>query len=226
MKNTTLMFVLGIAILLFNAACTKEDPITPKSDHLVLDSNEIQQFEGAAGLAFSLPLGKKITRISDDRDGQIYQAVSIDGKLWMTRNLNYEMSGSWIYNNIPTNAKTFGRLYTWEAAQQACPDGWRMPTMEDWEELIAYLGGYGYAYSKLIDGGSTGFEAQLGGWYNQEQYKFNRQGLVGLYWTGSEGANDSAWRYKFYPDIHLVYRHEMPREMAYSCRCMTDDPDL
>ena len=35
-------------------------------------------------------------------------------------NLNYEVEGSSCYNNDSTNCIKHGRLYTWEAAQQAC----------------------------------------------------------------------------------------------------------
>lgn len=36
-------------------------------------------------------------------------------------------------------AAQFGLLYTWEQAQKACPTGWRIPTPDDWTELIYYL---------------------------------------------------------------------------------------
>ena len=33
-----------------------------------------------------------------------------------------------------------GNLYTWEEANTLCPDGWRLPTDEDWKNLERALG--------------------------------------------------------------------------------------
>ena len=37
-------------------------------------------------------------------------------------------------------SETYGLLYTYEAALQAVPEGWRLPTDEDWEKLERALG--------------------------------------------------------------------------------------
>ncbi len=33
----------------------------------------------------------------------------------------------------------FGVLYNWEAAMQACPEGWHLPTESEWQELYDYM---------------------------------------------------------------------------------------
>lgn len=38
-------------------------------------------------------------------------------------------------------AGVFGNYYTWEEAKTACPEGWRLPTEEDWLGLGQYLTG-------------------------------------------------------------------------------------
>jgi len=33
-------------------------------------------------------------------------------------------------------------LYTWHAAQEACPKGWRLPNNQEWKSLLVHFGGY------------------------------------------------------------------------------------
>lgn len=61
-----------------------------------------------------------------------YPVAKIGSQLWMARNLETNVDGSFLVNeNIPG----VGRLYTWKAALRACPAGWRLPTVKDWEKL-------------------------------------------------------------------------------------------
>ncbi|WP_173475587.1 FISUMP domain-containing protein [Fibrobacter succinogenes] len=53
-----------------------------------------------------------------------YESVSIGNQVWMARNLNRDIGGSFCYDNDSLNCEKYGRLYTWKAAQNACPEGW------------------------------------------------------------------------------------------------------
>jgi len=92
--------------------------------------------------------------------GKIYNTVVIKGVEWMAENLAYLPSV-----NHPTdtssfgpkyyvldydgtdrkeamsseNYKTFGAIYNWTGALEACPQGWRVPSNEDWDSLINYI---------------------------------------------------------------------------------------
>ena len=67
--------------------------------------------------------------------------VEIGGLRWMKRNLNSVMPNSWCYDDDDFNCRGgYGRLYVWESALQACPEGWRLPSRSEAEYLISSLG--------------------------------------------------------------------------------------
>jgi len=74
----------------------------------------------------------------DKRDEQQYELTSLNGKTWMAQSINYETAaGSFCYQDNETNCDVYGRLYTYEAAQSACPGGWHIATRAEFEEAKA-----------------------------------------------------------------------------------------
>jgi len=78
----------------------------------------------------------------DKRDNQVYRTVVISNNVWMAQNMNYKIEpeeesteASWCYNTLE-NCQKFGRLYNWDAALKACPEGWHLPTADEWKELL------------------------------------------------------------------------------------------
>ncbi|MCB0596621.1 MAG: TIR domain-containing protein [Lewinellaceae bacterium] len=165
---------------------------------------------------------------TDLRDDQVYKTVELVGKTWMAENLNYDIGeGCWFYDDNPGNEKKYGRLYTWNAAKRACPPGWRLPTVEEIDELIDHFGGEEKsfftegAYSPLMEGGTSGFNALLGG----ERYSYMNagagfffQGRSGYYWTGTQFNDTNANAYSFDSDDQEVGSFPMLKTFALSCR--------
>lgn len=77
----------------------------------------------------------------DERDGRKYKTVKIGQQIWMAENLNHPVSGSHCYKNNAANCKKYGRLYSWSYAIEACPDGWHLPSVDEFKELIKNVGG-------------------------------------------------------------------------------------
>lgn len=106
--------------------------------------------------------------LTDDRDGQTYKTVNINGKVWMAQNLNFSQGLSEGVITPTYDGKAldgaFGKLYTWsvamdgagtfsddakgctneadctiaEKARGICPQGWHIPDSTEWGDLLEY----------------------------------------------------------------------------------------
>lgn len=97
----------------------------------------------------------------DNRDHQTYQLKSVGGKLWMAQDLNYEKSGSMCFNNENSNCNKYGRLYTFNAAQTACPAGWRLPNRNEAQAVINNES-FPWSYSGRCKTGECDFTEKMG----------------------------------------------------------------
>jgi uncharacterized protein (TIGR02145 family) len=143
-----------------------------------------------------------ISTFIDTRDNTTYKKVSINGKMWMAENLNYQTaSGSLCYNNDNSNCNKYGRLYDWNTAKTVCPSGWHLPSREEWNVLINEVGGDMYG-SRLkatngwnSNGNGTddyGFSALPGGRRGTDG-SFDGAGNDGSWWTATEYGSFKAY---------------------------------
>ena len=59
---------------------------------------------------------------------------------WLRQNMAFTEGGVSFRNGEPIN-EVFGLYYSYEDALNACPEGWRLPTCKDWEDLGRALTG-------------------------------------------------------------------------------------
>ena len=74
-------------------------------------------------------------------DGDI-KTVQIDKQVWMAENMAVITNANGDTLALDTNYTVAdgAYLYNWEAAQQLCPEGWRLPTKDELNELITAAG--------------------------------------------------------------------------------------
>jgi|GEM_PF-1293140 len=169
--------------------------------------------------------------------GQNYSTIqyAAGGLTWMTENLNYRVADSWCYDDKTSNCSKYGRLYTWEAAKRACASlgpGWRLPTDQEWRDLVKRFGGADgdasdggkAAYQVMIEGGDSGFSARLGG-YHYSRGDIDDLGDAGFYWSATELGSDRAWFYIFDRGSGELYRDDWyDKSTGLSCRCVQGAP--
>jgi uncharacterized protein (TIGR02145 family) len=196
----------------------------------------------------------------EDIDGNQYVTTTIGTQTWMAQNLrvtkynngdpipNVQDAASWSaqnigawshYNNDSVYDYDLGKLYkfyTTEDARGLCPDGWRMPTREDWEELRDYLGGEEIAASGLkatggayywtepmVGDNTYGFNG-AGGGVRTESGSYNSLGTRGIWWTSTKG-NTGSIAVAMYNDSNELKIIGILRGDGASVRCIQSNQD-
>lgn len=144
--------------------------------------------------------------LKDDRDGQTYKTVKIGNQEWMAENLEYKTDSSFYSHKGLTK---YGRYYTWEAALEACPEGWHLPDSTEWATLRESVGedaakalssttdwkstaltapSYycGTAYIDLVGTDSYGFAVLPAGTYIDDEFDVVRSKTEAWFWTKTE----------------------------------------
>jgi len=177
-----------------------------------------------------------------------YKTVKIGEQVWMAENLNYAVTGSKCYGDDETNCATYGRLYDWSTAmgidrkyngnwyiyesdtkyQGICPNGWHIPSNEDWRALLVETGWNGASTAlKATNGWSNGgngqdtygFSALPGG--GSSNGRFSNVGTRSNWWAAAEPAFDNAyiWFFNSTSDSFSSYANKSD---LYSIRCLKD----
>jgi uncharacterized protein (TIGR02145 family) len=134
----------------------------------------------------------------------------------MAENLNFEIADSYCYNNDPKNAEIYGRLYTWEAAKKAVPNGWHLPSKAEYNALIKYYGGENETAAKRLI--NQHFGALFGGWRYPDGSEYNSMSSLGDFWSSSEYSTSYAWYMYIYNGS--VYTNCTDKLGGASVRCV------
>ena len=182
----------------------------------------------------SAPLKGTEGEFTDIRNDSIYKTIEIGNQIWMAENLAFSIDsgiGSW---NRDT---TYGFLYTWETAMKAAPDGWHLPTKDEWEILIDYLGGREVAGGRMKDSefwehpntdgiNSSGFTARPAGYRNIANYAgekfFLGEGRWGYWWSSTLDSSSFAWSVRLHNSEASAITNDYNPNMGFSIRCVKD----
>jgi uncharacterized protein (TIGR02145 family) len=196
----------------------------------------------------------------DAKTEQLYKMETIapEGKdyseTWMAENLNYKTENSWCYDDKDENCAKYGRLYTWASAvgktetecgygqkcnlgtgdiRGVCPEGWHLPSQEEWEDLFKAVGGRSTAGAKLKsktgwkkksginNEDAFGFSALPAGFRDYDGYCYD-VGYYAHFWSSTEYSGNNAYFMYLsyiYEDAPLNYNNKI---YGFSVRCLKD----
>lgn len=175
---------------------------------------------------------KEYGEFLDARDNQKYRTIKIGSQIWMAENLNFIIEGSWWYENKEENGDKYGRLYTWKAAMEACPEGWHLPTDEEWKQLEKHLG-MSKAELDLIDYRDSekqlktklqkiGFSLPMAGCRTFKNGDFLGKDEFTFFWSATPYKEIYAWKRAFDIKTEGIGRHSHNKKHANSVRYIKD----
>ncbi|MDR2584599.1 MAG: hypothetical protein LBC75_14070 [Fibromonadaceae bacterium] len=163
-----------------------------------------------------------------------YKTQKIATETWMWENLDCDVEGGKCYDDNLANCERYGRLYDWCTAMALCSNGWHLPSNDEWQRLVDFVGGDKLAglHLKSDEGwnGSGngdniyGFAALPSG-VGYSDGGFANIGNNGYWWSSSEpDASNAYYRYMDYiyepKSVHYSYG---TKDRLYSVRCIKDD---
>ena len=160
-------------------------PAPPRSEALF---TTLQAFDGNGSFLnqVQFTIDVQVAYVTD-RNSHVYQVQRYGGTLWMTEDYRYDTgTGNSVYGGQAAPQAPAGRLYEWAAANGNAPDGWQLPSQDDWNALISDPAWAAQPFQALTGNGEAKFDAALGGAWLASQYL--GWGAAGYYWTASAGS--------------------------------------
>ncbi len=188
-----------------------------------------------------------------DYDGNVYNTVVIGNQTWLKENLRSlhyadgtPIDSVWVYDDNESNAETWGRLYSWDAAmngagssngnpsgvQGVCPDGWHLPSKAEFVELTDFIGsGNGWkmketsaAYWNTPDQNTneTGFSARGAGLRESISHTYQNLKETTNFWTATEESDNRSYDVIIYDQQGNAVVHNDPKLHGFSVRCVKD----
>lgn len=181
--------------------------------------------------------------VSFGQDNYFYTTVG--GVSWLCENLWTSDNGV-SYNDYSILDSIYGRYYSWEDAQSACPNGWRLPSETDWEHLATSLNAeksgdkYLKINGKLLaadaecngvamwewwprgDETPSGFDALPTGYVNLVNKSWNGLNVYAAFWTSNEENGLGVYRYMTVDGADLMKGTQSKTDFGASVRCIKE----
>jgi uncharacterized protein (TIGR02145 family) len=190
-----------------------------------------------------------------DIDGNTYKTIQIGTRTWMAENLKvtryndgtvipFVLSASvWASLSAPgycwynNDSVAYGAMYNWYAvtSNELCPDGWHVPSDEEWAVMISYLGGEDISGGKLKESGTShwnvpnfeatngsGFTALPGG-YRSTYGIYNSLRQKGYWWSSTEFSSGQAFYRIIGYNFSNISRSNTSKVTGLSIRCIRNN---
>jgi len=210
---------------------------TKSSSSEEVKSSSSEEPESSSSSEDAYPCGEPFADTRSKAKIAEYKTVKIGKQCWFAQNLNYDMGEeSLCAEGNDENCETYGRLYTWSDANEACPEGSHLPSTEEWAALKKYVSsGFADVAGEVLkndsgwgeDGNGTndyGFSALPGGYYNSSKEETLSLHSQGYWWTSSEGTNGNLfgvlWQMK--SSSKELSEMEHRKDFAMSARCIVN----
>ena len=169
-------------------------------------------------------------KFTDQRDGNSYRTLAVDGSIWMAENLKYIVPGNdaYYFDNDLDNVPSYGVLYDWKTAVRACPDGWHLPSGAEFQALVNHFD-VDETWEKT-GSGPVSFDIKLGGMQDYEG-TFTEMDESAYFWTSTEYSENEAEYFSYlvlnnHPVVDISRKSDMPdihgseKINKYSVRCV------
>ena len=187
--------------------------------------------------------------------------IHVGDQVWMAKNLDVDVPGSFCYAAKPENCQKYGRLYTWSAAMQlpkefseksardsvrrvhrgACPVGWHIPSIYDFERLNSYIKDIDESVpvgtnlkardvwpeteNSMPGENGFGFNALPSGILPTYSSFTGKDSVTG-FWSTAEKDSVSAFYWSLRYDNDDIVRDSSGKEAAFPVRCVMDPPGV
>lgn len=180
-----------------------------------------------------------ITGLPEGQPEEIIGNVScpvtkVEGLTWMATNL-FQTSSGRDYRDCEVVSEIFGRYYTWEEAQTACPDGWRLPTASEFDEKLGESAGEWMADVKFMNAEMWAYWPQVS---ISNVFLFNAlpTGYIDLttakevfgyqeyacWWTSDDDGDLGVYRYIFVEEPVVKKGKGSKTSLALNVRCVKE----
>jgi len=181
---------------------------------------------------------------SDERDGKTYKTIEIGKQIWMAENLAYKAEkGCWAYENDESNVNTYGYLYNWKTANNVCPNGYHLPSFDDWVQLELHICVQESTFAEDSYGNWNNIKRHLkarSGWAKNgngtDKYgfsglpggirfkdgKFFNMGNLGFWWSSTSNTKSEA-RSRYLSSDNGNFNLFGDKRSAFSVRCVRDN---
>lgn len=193
-----------------------------------------------------------------DAENNEYPSVRINCECWTTTNLRSTRysDGSLVepfmsyysqeFPNTSNNVNNFGYLYNWSSTvaegnaalntpnerghiQGICPDGWYLPTNNQYEDLVGELSTWTMDNHRSedfwLDGGgnnASGMNLLPGGRYSSDTQRFENMSGNCYFWSAYEYDNTTATTIEADCHCYVFKIYSNYKDMGYSVRCIKE----